>query len=123
MQHHQGAALTVRQREEIARLHREGVKIASLARQFGVTERTARRWALAQEATDRSSAPKQHGRTIVTDEYRDAVLTLRQQNPHFGPCRIAQTMRQRFPTANSATIWRILHNAGLSRGKEKKTTA
>jgi transposase len=120
MNHHKRAALTIRQREEVARLYREGVKIAVLARQFGVTERTARKWALAPDPTDRSSAPHQHGRVVVTDEYTQAVLVIRRENPHFGPRRIAEALRPTYPTANSATVWRILHKAGQSRTRPPK---
>ena len=43
---------------------------------------------------------------IATPCYRDAVLAYRAQHPTQGLKRIAYDLRDRFPTANSATIWR-----------------
>lgn len=123
MQYHANAALTVTQRTEVRRLHQQGVTISALARQFCVARRTIQRWVNRDDVTDRSSAPRCHGRQIVTDAYREAVLAERTANPTHGPKRIAYDLRDRYPTANSATIWRILHAAGLSQRALKKTDA
>ncbi|KPL91238.1 helix-turn-helix domain-containing protein [Herpetosiphon geysericola] len=110
---HRNAALTVRQRQELQRLRREeGWTIARLATHFRVNRSTVFRWIHRDHPDDRSSAPNHHGRIVVTDAYRTAVLTYRDANPHHGTQRIAHELQAQFPTANNATIWRILHAAG-----------
>lgn len=123
MQYHKKAALTQVQRSRVRELAQQGVSPTTLARQFGVHRRTIQRWASRDDPADRSSAPHQHGRTVVTDDYRQAVTALRGTFPHYGPARIAQELRDRFPTANSATVWRVLKDAGLSTRAQKKTNA
>ena len=123
MQYHAKAALTMTQRAEVRRLFQSGVSHSELARRFHVDRRTIRRWAERTELADRSSAPRQHGGRVVTEEYRAAVLAHRQASPTHGPKRIAYELRERFPTANTATIWRVLHAAGLSTRAPKKTAA
>jgi transposase len=121
MHYHKNAALTARQRASIQQAYREGATVASLARQFGVDRGTIKRWAERTDTTDRSSAPRQHGRRVVTDTYKEAVLALRRDHPSWGPRRLADELKDCYPTANTATIWRILHQAGLSQRTEKKT--
>jgi transposase len=123
MQYHAKAALTVTHRAFVRELAAQGVPHAELARRFGVHRRTIQRWAVRSAPTDRSSAPQQHGRKVVTDAYRAAVVAERTAHPSHGPQRIADDLRARFPTANRATVWRILRAAGLSRQQPKKTTA
>ena len=123
MQYHAKAALTVTQRAFVRELAAQGVTHAELARRFGVHRRTIQRWASRSAPTDRSSAPRQHGRQVVTDAYRAAVVAERTTYPGHGPQRIADDLRIRFPTANRATVWRILRAAGLSRRPPKKTDA
>ena len=121
MKIHANAALTVAQRQRVRELHQEGVSQAELARRYGVDRRTIARWVKRENPRDRSTAPHEHGRRVVTEAYRDAVIAERQAHPHYGPRRIAYALRERFPTANTATVWRILHAAGLSRPTPKKT--
>jgi transposase len=123
MHYHAKAALTATQRAVVRALHQQGASQAELARRFGVHRRTIQRWISRTDMTDRSSAPKQHGRQIVTDAYRQAVLAERQEHPTHGPKRIALDLRQRFPSANVATVWRILKAAGLSQRAPKKTNS
>src|SRR5262245_28021250 len=123
MHYHAKAALTATQRALVRRLHQDGASQTELARRFGVHRRTIQRWISRTDSADRSSAPKQHGRQIVTDAYREAVVALRQAHPTYGPKRIAHELRERFPSANVATVWRILNAAGLSRRAPKKTDA
>lgn len=123
MHYHANAALTATQRALVRELHQDGASQTKLARRFGVHRRTIQRWIDREDSADRSSAPKQHGHQIVTDAYRQAVLALRQAHPTYGPKRIAHELRESFPTANVATIWRILKQAGLSRRAPKKTDA
>lgn len=121
MQYHAKAALTATQRAQVQQLHHAGASQAELARRFGVHRRTIQRWIARTETTDRSCAPKQHGRLIVTEAYRQAVLAERRAHPSHGPKRIALDLRERFASANVATIWRILKAAGLSQRAPKKT--
>lgn len=118
---HPNAALTLRQRHELQRLRREeGWTIDRLAAHFHINRSTVLRWIHRPTVEDRSSAPKQHGGRVVTAAYRDAVIAYRDANPHHGPQRIAHELRAQFPTANNATIWRILHQAGRIGSRPKK---
>ena len=118
---HPNAALTIRQRQELQRLRREnGWTITRLASYFHVNRSTVFRWVQRTSAEDRSAAPTTHGRRIVTAAYQEAVLAYRHAHPTHGPQRIMYVIRDQFPTANPATIWRILHAAGLSHATPKK---
>lgn len=118
---HRNAALTVRQRQELQRLRREdGWTIARLATHFRVNRSTVFRWIQRDLPDDRSTAPNHHGRMVVTEVYRAVVLAYRDANPHHGTQRIAHELRPQFPTANKATIWRILHAAGRIGPRPKK---
>lgn len=121
MHYHTNAALTLTQRALVYELAKQGVSHTELARRVGVHRRTIGRWVERSELTDRSSAPKQHGRSVVDDAYRAAVVEARTDNPTHGPKRIAQDVRHRFPSANVATVWRVLQAAGLSKRAPKKT--
>ena len=120
MRYHMNAALTTHQRALVRELAEQGVAQAELARRFGVHRRTIGRWVGRSELTDRSSAPKHHGRQVITDAYRRAVVAARTEHPEYGPQRLAHELRMRFPSANSATVWRILKAAGLSTRTPKK---
>ena len=121
MHYHAKAALTAKQRRVVQELAEQGRSHSELARRFGVHRSTIQRWAARSDATDRSSAPHQHGRQVVTETYRQAVLAERSAHPHYGPQRIADQLRSRFPSANRTTVWRILHAAGVSKRQGKKT--
>jgi len=121
MRYHANAALTLTQRQLVRDLRAQGVSQTELARRFGVTRRTIVRWAGRSEMSDRTTAPKEHGRIVVDEAYRSAVVQARTDHPHHGPKRIAHDLRLCFPSANVATVWRILHAAGLSRRVPKKT--
>jgi transposase len=121
MRYHANAALTHTQRRLVREQVEQGVSHTELARRFGVHRRTIARWATRSEMQDRTTAPHQHGRTVVDDAYRAAVVQARAEHPNHGPKRIAHDLRHRFPTANVATVWRILKAAGLSRPAPKNT--
>lgn len=121
MHYHANAALTLTQRQRVRDLRAQGISQSELARRFGVHRRTIGRWLGRTDLTDRTTAPKQHGRVVVTDAYRAAVIQARTDHPHHGPKRIAYDLRVRFPSANVATVWRILVAAGLSHRVPKKT--
>ena len=119
---HPNAALTIRQRQELQRLrHNEGWTITRLASHFHVNRRTVFRWVQRTSADDRSPPSITHGRRIVTAAYQDAVIAYRHAHPTHGPQRIMDAVRDQFPTANTATMWRILHAAGLSQRVPKKS--
>lgn len=121
MHYHTKAALTQTQRRLVRKLAQQGASDTELARRFGVHRRTIERWSERDDPNDRSSAPKRHGRTVVESEYERAVVAYRTDHPTHGPKRIAHELCDRFPTANVATIWRILNAAGLSKRAPKKT--
>ncbi|MCS6940289.1 MAG: helix-turn-helix domain-containing protein [Roseiflexaceae bacterium] len=119
MNYHPKAALTSVQRARVQRLHRQGMRQSALARMFGVHRRTVQRWIGRTDTADRPGGPRTNRRRVVTDAYRAAVLAARQAHPRPGPKRIAHEVRARFPTANAATVWRILKAAGLTQRPEK----
>lgn len=121
MRYHAKAALTQTQRRLVRELAQQGVSDSELARRFGVHRRTIARWSERDQPNDRSSAPLKHGRKLVDDTYERAVVAARTQHPNHGPKRIAHQLRHRFASANVATVWRILHAAGLSKRAPKKS--
>ena len=119
---HAQAALTIKQRQEVKRLHEvEGLSIRELATKFHVNPSTVQRWVRRDTALDLSSAPVNHA-TVITPEYRAAVVSYRNAHPRHGPIRIAQELRDRFAFANRGTALRILQDEGLTRPpvREKK---
>jgi len=123
MHYHPKAALTSGQRARVQHLHRAGMSQSALARQVGVHRHTIQRWIARPDTADRTSGLRTHGRRVVTDVARDAVIAEWQAHPRHGPKRSAQDWRPRVPTANTATVWRILHAAGLTRRPPQKKTA
>lgn len=117
---HTQAALTVRQRQLICRLHfEEKVSIRKLAKQFKVNPSTIQRWLHRESPLDHTSAPIHH-RTVVTPEYRAAVIDYRREHPNHGPIRISQELAAQFPWANRGTILPILREAELIGPARKK---
>ena len=121
MKLHARAALTLRQRQKVKRLHEAGESIRSLAKRFGVNPSTIQRWIKRDSPLDRSTAPLTH-RTVITNEYHDAVVAHRKEHPNHGPVRIAQDLEAVFPQANRGTILRILQEEGLTKPPKKETT-
>ncbi len=122
MKLHARASLTIKQRQEVKRLHEEdGVSIRTLADRFGVQSRTVLKWVKRESPLDKSSA-RIKTNTVITSEYRDAVIAHRNRFPARGPIRIAQELESEFPWANRGTILTILQEEGLTRSpkKEKK---
>ncbi len=82
MRRHAKAALTVVQRQELQRLNtQQGWSTRRLATHFHVNPSPVQRWLDRTVLTHRSSAPKRHGRPVVSDEYRIVVLATRDANP------------------------------------------
>ena len=120
MRLHANAKLTVKQREEVQRLHRvEKVSIRKLAKMFDVNATTIERWALREAPLDKTSAPLHHC-TVITPEYRAAVVSFRTANPAYGPIRVADGLRESFPYAKRGTVLKILEEEGLTRPPKKE---
>jgi transposase-like protein len=115
MKLHCQAALTLRQRQEVKRLHEEEkVSIRQLAKRFGVNPTTIQRWIKRASPLDKSTSPITT-RTVVTAEYRNAVIDYRKEHPTHGPIRIAQELKAYFHRANRGTVLKILQEEGLTR--------
>jgi hypothetical protein len=119
MRLHSQAALTLKQRQEVKRLHETGMSIRKLAQRFGVNPSTIQRWIKRDSPLDKSSAPLTP-QTVITAEYRAAVIGYRMEHPHYGPIRIAQELQRHFPWANRGTVLSILQQEGLTRPPRKK---
>src|SRR5574341_998878 len=119
MKLHSQAALTLKQRQEVKRLHNEGVSIRDLAQRFRVNPTTIQRWTSRESPLDKSSAPHTT-QTVITPEYRAAVIDYRMEHQNHGPIRIAQELKERFPWANRDTVLSILQQEGLTRPPKKE---
>src|SRR5205807_4219108 len=76
--------------------------MTELAARYGISRKTAYEWIgryrcdPASGLTERSRAPKSHGR--ARDEaLREAVLTLRRRHPHRGPKKLHAMLAARMP--------------------------
>jgi transposase len=121
MKLHAKAALTIVQRTEVLRCHEKGESVRKLAKRFRVNPTTIWRWVKRNNPLDKSSAPLRHP-TVITTEYRQAVIAYRKEHPNRGPIRIAQDLVKDFPFAHRGTVLSILQQEGLTRPprKEKK---
>jgi hypothetical protein len=120
MELHANAALTVPQRQEVRRLHREeGVSIRVLAERFATNPTTIQRWVARESPLDRSTAPRKTHSTI-TPEYRAGVVAYRQAHPRHGPIRIAAELGAEFPMAHRGTVLRILQEEQLTRPPQRQ---
>jgi hypothetical protein len=124
MKLHSQAALTLKQRQKVKRLHKEGVSIRELAKRYGVNPTTIQRWIKRESPLDKSSTPLTL-QTVITPEYRAAVIDYRMEHQNHGPIRIAQELKERFPWANRGTVLSILQQEGMTRppkGKKAQRT-
>jgi transposase len=120
MKLHAQAALTFKQRRKVKQLHDEqGASIRSLAEKYQVNPTTIQRWVHRESPLDLSAAPLHH-KTVITPEYRQAVITYREEHPNHGPIRIAQALQDVFPSANRGTVLPILQQEGLTRPHRKE---
>ena len=120
MKLHSRAALTVRQRQEVKRLHKEeGWSIRRLAEHFRTNPTTIQRWISRESPLDRSCAPH-NTQTVITPEYREAVLAYRREHPKEGPIRIALGLQRDFPFANRGTVLAILQQAKVTERLHKE---
>jgi transposase-like protein len=120
MRLHANAALTIKQRQEVKRLHEEQkMSVRKLAARFGVNPTTIQRWVQRDEPEDHAKGPKTPHR-VVTADYQQAVMTYRQAHPQHGPIRIAHALKAEYAHANRGTVLRILQAAGLTRCAPRK---
>ncbi len=120
MKLHARAALTLNQRKEVQRLHRDDkVSIRGLAARFGVNPTTIQRWVKRETALDKTAAPI-HPKRVITPPYQASVVRYREENLGHGPIRIAEALRAEFPEANRGTVLRILQQEGLTRPPKKE---
>lgn len=119
---HSNASLTIPQRIEVKRLFEiEKVSVSELAKRFCVAETTIRRWINRDSPFDKSSVP-QHQKRKVTDDYRQAVIEYRQNNPTHGAKRIAFELKAAYPIAHRGTVAGILQENGLTRPPSREKT-
>jgi hypothetical protein len=122
MKLHSQAALTLKQRQEVKRLHQEeGVSIRKLASRFGVNPTTIQRWIKRDSPLDKSTIPVTK-RTVITREYRTTVIRYRSEHVNHGPIRIAQELKPEFALANRGMVLSILQQEGLTRPPKKEKT-
>jgi IS30 family transposase len=120
MQIHARATLTVKNRIEVKKLFQEqNLKISELARRFQVSPTTISRWVKRDSPLDKSSAPL-NPRTVITEEYRQAVVSYRQEHPNHGSIRIADTLKKDFPQAKKSAVYNIIKQSGLIKKAAKK---
>ena len=122
MKLHSQAALTIKQRQEVKRLHyEEKLSVRILAKKFAVNPTTIQRWIHRSSPLDLSSAPI-NPKKVITAAYRKAVIDYRKNHPKHGPIQIVAELETKFEFANRGTILKILQEEGLTRPvkKEKK---
>jgi len=120
MEIHGNAALTLREREEVRRRHREGGEsIRQLAAEYQVDPSTIQRWIGRESPLDRSSGP-QPGRSVLSPEQRAAIRRYREANPRAGERTIAAALAEEYGLLRPATVGRFLRQEGLTLPSEKK---
>lgn len=125
MKQHRNSSLTIAQRSLIQQLYHSGkAKKSELARRFNVNRKTIDRWVNRDSPYDKPSGPKEP-RTVITSEYREAVIEYRKSHPAHGPKTIAYYLKAEFHFANRGTVQRILQQEGISKRspREKKSDA
>ncbi len=117
---HANASLTIPQRLEVKRLFEiEKVPVSQLAKRFCVGESAIRKWIRRSSPEDRSSAPHRK-RSVVTVDYRQAIIDYRRLHPTHGAKRIAFELLAQFPFANRGTIALILQDSGLTQKAKRQ---
>ncbi len=123
MKLHALAALSLKQRQEVKRLHQEEkISIRILAQRFRVNPSTIQRWINRESPLDKTSAPLHHP-TVITPAYRAAVMEYRKAYPQAGPVTIAQSLQDEYSQANRGTVLRILQEEQLTRPPQKQRSS
>jgi putative transposase len=106
----------------IADLLRDEWTMTELAARYGISRKTAYKWADRYAADPehglaaRSRAPHAHGRSMA-DALRQAVLTLRRAHPRWGPKKLRAILQEREPGTvwpAASTMGDLLRREGLS---------
>jgi transposase len=122
MKIHSNAALTISQREEVHKLHVEGVSIRALADRFRVNPSTIQRWTSRGSPLDLSTAPKRRNEAL-SEEQKAAIKRHRQDNPQAGARTIASVLGKDFGAMSHATVGRFLQAQGLTSPIRKERKA
>jgi len=123
MKIHKNSSLTLVQRRKIKELYDAGnTSYAKLATRFCVSIKTIEKWVKRDNPEDQKSGPK-NPKTVITPEYKKAVLEYRKDNPEQGPISIAFYIKKDFAFANRGTVLKILQSASLTKPKGKKNEA
>ena len=113
----------------IADLLRDEWTMTELAARYGISRKTAYKWADRYAAdpehglAERSRAPHAHGRAMA-EEIRQAVLALRRAHPRWGPKKLRAILQEREPQTvwpAASTLGDLLQREGLSapRGRRR----
>lgn len=111
----------------IAEWLREDSTMTELAVRYGISRKTAYKWVDRYDAdaaaglTDRSRAPKSHGRTMARPT-RDAILALRAAHPHWGPKKLRAILLDRHPQESwpaASTMGDLLRREGVSQPRRR----
>lgn len=120
---HGNAGLTIAQRKKVRELYQAGgTSYEKLAMRFGVSKSTIVKWANRENPEDHKSGPKVPN-TVITQQYRQAVIDYRSDNEDHGPIRIAHELKKEYPFANRGTVLKILQSANLTKPKGEKKEA
>jgi transposase len=119
MKLHANAALTLKQREEVQKLHNEGLSYRKIAERFGVNLSTIVRWMHRDSPLDLSSAPIKK-RSGLNKNQKEAILEYRKENPGAGARTIATVLAGEYGTMSHATISRYLKEERLSNPLPRK---
>ncbi len=119
MKIHSNAALTVSQREEVFKLHHEGISIRALADRFRVNPTTIQRWATRDSPLDLTSAPKRK-REALSERQKAAIKRYRHEHPEAGARSIALVLAEEYGKMSHATVSRYLESEGLTRQPERR---
>lgn len=117
---HTNAALTIKQRKEVKRLHeQEGLSIRKLAARFGVNNSCIQRWVGRDSPLDLSTAPKKKP-SGLSKQQKEAIIHYRSENPKAGARTITWALSEEYGPMSHATISRFLRSQGLTRLRPKK---
>lgn len=104
MKLHGNAALSIKQRREVKRLHeQEGWSYRRLATKFGVNVTTISRWVRRDSPLDLSTAPINR-RKGLSQEQREAIRKYKRENPKAGARTISTVLGRQYGHMCHGTI-------------------
>ena len=125
MKLHTNSSLTLKQRQQVKELYASGKHSkASLARRFATTSTTITKWVSRADPNDQSSAPKKHGRRVITAEFEQAVKAYRADplTAHHGKVRIASELRSTFACSTPSNVYLVLKKLQINVAKAPART-